>query len=123
MNQQQGRQFVEEVLTNVWQHYNIEKIDDYYTENVQGQINGEVVTMEDIRNNGKYWQQHSSGSSSEVVNVVTHDNQIMARVRQQIMLNSGESESYDLFVNYQLENGKVAQIDAITYPSFDYKHR
>ena len=113
MNQQQGRQFIEEVLTNVWQHYNVEKITDYYTDNVQGEINGEVITIEDIHHNGKYWQEHSSGSSSEVLDVVTYDNQIMARVRQDIMLNSGDTESYDLFVSYQLENGKVEKIDNI----------
>ena len=123
MDQQQGYQFVEEVLTQVWQNYDLDKISDYYATDVQGEINGEAISIEDIRNNAKYHQQYSVSCASEILAVVTNEQQIMARVRQQTTMKSGEMKTSEIFVNYQLMNKKVARIYAVTYPNYDYKHR
>jgi len=123
MDQLQGRKFVENVLTEVWQHFDIERIKDYYAETVQGEINGEVINLQDIYNNAEYHQNYTRSLSSEIAEVVSHGQQIMARAKQTLVTKSGETKVCDVFVNYQLVDGKVVRLYALTYPSYDYKHR
>ena len=121
MNQQQGKQFITDVLTNVWRHYDASKINDYYHEDIQGEVNGNIIDINDIRRQAEFCQEKYSGTSSEILSTATNDNKIMAHVKQTNTLKQGGESQFQLMVEYELRDSKVANITMISHPGFDYK--
>jgi hypothetical protein len=121
MTQQEGKQFITDVLTHVWRNYDASKINDYYHEDIQGEVNGNVIDINDIRNQAEFCQEKYLNTSSEVLSTATNDNKIMAHVKQTNTLKQGDETAFQFMVEYQLRANKVAKIFVISHPGFDYK--
>lgn len=121
MNQQQGKQFVADVLSQVWQFYDADKINDFYHTDIQGIVNGQDIDIEDIRRQAEFCKLNYTKTDSTILNIATNDNVILANVRQTNHAIEGDNTEFQFMVEYQLRDGKVANINVVTHPNFDYK--
>lgn len=122
MNQQQAKEFVQDLFVTLFKEGQDDKLLNYYTQDVIGHYGDNIFNLDDIRNRIAYFKSRYHKRQYYINEVIVLDDKFIVFRSKQIGIDVYYNKPFNLNISgvYRLENKRVAELWLLSDVELNY---
>jgi len=121
MHKQDTVKFIHNLFQEVWTELNMDKLKQYYHEDLVGYIAGANISFQDVKNRLEYIKKTYHSIKNDLQEILVDKDKIALRLQQTYYSKHNEAlHVYELMAIYQLRGEKISAAWAIISPHVEY---
>lgn len=116
--------FARNLMREVWEPFDVSKLDQFYHRDVIGHHRAQAIHFPDIENRLAWDRKTREGQAYHIKDIIAEDNRFSIRfVFTTTELPTGENAEIEVIYFYHLRDGKIAEFWLLAGVDFDYLER
>ena len=121
MNHEKETKFINKLFTEVWTKLDVNKIPDFYHQDVVLQMGKQTAYYQDIQHRLEYVKEHYQEVNNDIQDVLVDGDKIIVRLQQDyVPKNSTKHNSFVIMAIYQMQDGKIIKAWGCIDPNVNY---
>lgn len=119
MKREKVENFVKELVHEIWEKYNDEKLSQFYHPDLEGHYNDDVVNYDKLVKKLKIFKEHMPGMKIEITDLIIEDDSFVLHATQRFKKGGSNIEIPTVLIAH-LEDGKIKKYWVKTEMPLDF---
>lgn len=109
MEKKEIESFVKKLLNIIWENQEFDKLDQFYTQDVEGYYNQDKVTFNDLKKKVSIIHKHLKNLQVEILHLIIEKNKYALNANQKFTTHEGKEVVIPSMLFAHLKEGKISK--------------